>query len=187
MGWAAVRTATVVLGEFRSAAADIVDLCEVASQIDRRLPPYLEPEDFVTAVVAELRHDGHLEICSCGHPPPVLLAGESVIETLHARPGLPLGFGSLDPAAVTATDGGRVSMTAQLAPGTRLLLYTDGIIEARRPDGNFVDLETLCAGLDSIPFGNALDVLLARLRAEVGEDLGDDLALVMAEYDPPAR
>ena len=57
-GLASVRTATVVLGEFRAAASDVDDLAEVARLIDRRLRPYLGEEDFVTAVLAEISDDG---------------------------------------------------------------------------------------------------------------------------------
>ena len=48
-GLSAVRTATVVLGEFRAAAAGTGDVAHVAREIDRRILPYLpDPEDFVT-------------------------------------------------------------------------------------------------------------------------------------------
>src|SRR5436305_4202844 len=68
-GLTAVRAATVVLGEFRAAAADIDDLADAAIQIDRRLRPYLADEDFVTALLAEIRDDGTFFVASCAHPP----------------------------------------------------------------------------------------------------------------------
>ena len=68
-GLEAVRTTTIVLGEFRAAAAEHDDLATVAAQIDRRLTPYLGDEDFVTAVLAQIDADGMLTIANCGHPP----------------------------------------------------------------------------------------------------------------------
>ena len=54
-GLSAVRTATVVLGEFRAAAAGTGDVAHVAREIDRRIPPYLpDAEDFVTGVLVDI-------------------------------------------------------------------------------------------------------------------------------------
>ena len=63
-GLAAVRTATVVLGEFRAAAAEVDDLAEVARQIDRRVRAYLSDEDFITALVAEVADDGSFTVAA---------------------------------------------------------------------------------------------------------------------------
>ena len=61
-GLAAVRTATVVLGEFRAAAAGAGDVAHVAREIDRRILPYLlDAEDFVTGVLVDIEHDGQLQ------------------------------------------------------------------------------------------------------------------------------
>ncbi|MCW2586870.1 MAG: hypothetical protein JWN55_2386 [Frankiales bacterium] len=171
-GLEAVRTATVVLGEFRSAAADLDDLRDVAVQIDRRLSGYLAGEDFVTALIAEVRDDGSFSIASCGHPAPVLAAGGHV-SAVEVVPTLPLGLG----AAPSLTSG-------RLAPGDRLLLYTDGLVEARLPDASFVDFWSLVGPLGHGAPEEALDGLLARLRGAVCGDLGDDLALLLAEYRP---
>jgi serine phosphatase RsbU (regulator of sigma subunit)/anti-sigma regulatory factor (Ser/Thr protein kinase) len=174
-GLAAVRTATVVLGEFRAAAADVDDLAEAARQIDRRVRAYLGDEDFVTALLAEIADDGHFAIASCGHPPAVLASGGSLQE-LTAPPTLPLGLGA-DPEL----------LTGRLEPGDRLLLYTDGVIEARDRDGHFVDLLQLVAPLCGGTLETVLDDVLTTLRTTVGRELGDDLALVVAEYRGAAR
>jgi serine phosphatase RsbU (regulator of sigma subunit) len=170
-GLAAVRTATVVLGEFRAAAADLDDLAAVARQLDRRVRAYLDDEDFVTALLAEVADDGTFSVAVCGHPP-ALLASGGALSVLRAEPSLPLGLGA-EPELVTG----------QLALGDRLLLMTDGIIEARDPDREFVDLLRLVAPLaGSSGIGDALDHVLDALHDAVGQDLGDDLALLVAEY-----
>ena len=169
-GLPAVRTATVVLGEFRAAAVDVEDLAGVARQIDRRLRAYLGEEDFVTALIAEIRGDGQFAVASCGHHPPLLGVGETV-SLLTVEPGLPLGLG----ASPVVTRG-------RMGPGDRLLLYTDGVVEARGPDGRFARLLDLAAPLAGGEPGAALDRILDRLRSLVGPDLGDDLALLVAEY-----
>ena len=172
-GLDAVRHATVVLGEFRAAAADVDDLVDVATQIDRRLRPYLDDEDFVTAVLAEVTDAGELTVVNCGHPAP-LVARHGRVEELATAPTLPLGLGA---APVPVRD--------QLEVGDRLLLYTDGIIEARDAQQQFVDLREVVATLAGGRLDEVLDRVLVALRRSVGAALGDDLALVVAEYRGP--
>jgi serine phosphatase RsbU (regulator of sigma subunit) len=85
----------------------------------------------------------------------------------------PLGLGA-DPAVATVV----------LAPGDRLLLFTDGLIEARDATGRFVDVTRAVATLATGPLETVLARLLSELRGEVGGDLGDDLALLLAEFAP---
>lgn len=173
-GLGAVRTATVVLGAFRSAAADTDDVAVIARDVDRRIVPYLaDAEDFVTAVVVTVQHDGRFEVASCGHPPPYLLTAAGCVQALAVEPSRPLGLGA-DPVAVQG----------RLRAGERLLLYTDGMVEARTPDGDFVDPAPFLPAVGTAPFDTALDPLLASLREAAGHALGDDLALLLVGFDP---
>ncbi len=93
-GLSAVRTATVVLGEFRAAAAGAGDVAHVARDVDRRIRPYLlDTEEFVTAVFVDIEHDGRFHVVSCGHPAPVLLSRRGDIETVELDFSPPLGLG----------------------------------------------------------------------------------------------
>jgi serine phosphatase RsbU (regulator of sigma subunit) len=171
-GLTAVRTATIVLGEFRAAAADLDDLGELAIQIDRRVRPYLGDEDFVTALIAEITDDGRYAVACCGHPAPLLASAGQVTE-LELEHSLPLGLGAA-PAV----------LTGQLEPGQRLLMYTDGIIEARTAVGQFVDFLQVVSAIATGGLDDALDRVLAALHEATGPELGDDLALLVAEYQP---
>lgn len=172
-GLSAVRTATVVLGEFRAAAADSGDVVHVAREIDRRIRPYLDTEDFVTGVLVEIGHDGSYAVVSCGHPAPVLLTPDGGISTISLDHAPPLGLGVVP-----------VAGRGRLAPGDRLLLFTDGLIEARSPDGDFIDPAPFLAEVGAADLDSALDGLLDSLRDAAGHALGDDLALLLACYDP---
>jgi serine phosphatase RsbU (regulator of sigma subunit) len=171
-GLDAVRKATIVLGEFRAAAVELPDLVDVARQIDRRVAPYFDDEDFVTAIVAEITDRGDVMLASCGHPPALLAEGETVRE-VGAEGSLPLGLGAA-PSVVSF----------RLQPGNRLLLYTDGILEARDRWGRFVDFRRLVEPLGTGDFATVLDRMLGSLEEFVGGALGDDLALLVAEYRP---
>jgi serine phosphatase RsbU (regulator of sigma subunit)/anti-sigma regulatory factor (Ser/Thr protein kinase) len=176
-GLEAVRLATVVLGEFRAAAVEVDHLTDLAIQMDLRLRRYLEDEDFVTAVLAEVADDGRFALVHCGHPP-ALMAIQGQVRTVDAPQSLPLGLGP-EPTPVTG----------RLAVGDRLLLYTDGLIEARDGNRRFVDPAPLMRGLAIGPLEDVPERVLTCLREAVGGDLTDDLALLAAEFrgngDPP--
>ena len=170
-GLEAVRMATVVLGHFRSAAVECTDLGSLARQVDDRLRPYLGDEDFVTALMAEISPDGRCSIVTCGHPP-AMLAEAGVVRPVGAADSLPLGLGA-DPSPVVV----------ELQPGSRLLLYTDGILEARDAQRAFVPIESVLTPLAAGgPIEGVLARILSQLRSRVGGSLGDDLALVVAEF-----
>ena len=173
-GLSAVRTATVVIGEFRAAAVDSADVVHLARVVDRRIRPYLpDLEDFVTGVVVDIDHDGTFRVVSCGHPAPVLL-------TPDAEP-CPV---ALDPAPPFGLGGDPVASTGLLRPGDRLLMFTDGLIEARSPDGEFIDPQPFLHEAALADADTALDGLLAALQRAAGHALDDDLALLLACYDP---
>ncbi len=170
-GLTAVRTATIVLGEFRAVAAELDDLTAVARQLDLRLRPHLGEEDFVTALLAEIHDDGSFSVTSCGHPPAFLLTGDQ-IRDVGTEFSLPLGLGANPVAA-----------TGQLVPGDRLLLYTDGAIEARGADREFLDFRELLRPALARDHVGVLDGVLTALRRKAaGSRLNDDLALLIAEY-----
>jgi serine phosphatase RsbU (regulator of sigma subunit) len=164
--------ATVVLGEFRAAAVDRDNIAAVARQMDQRLRSYLGDEDFVTALIAQIGDDGTCEVVCCGHPP-ALVAAHDGYRYIGNADSLPLGLGA-DPQPASTV----------LEPGDRLLLYTDGLLEARGADGKFIELDEVAAPLTDGPLDSVLERIQASLKGLVGGSLADDLALLVAEYRP---
>jgi phosphoserine phosphatase RsbU/P len=119
-GLDAVRLAGVVLGSFRDAAQDRPDLVQVTAALDRSVTRAIGPEDFVTAVLVQVLGDGSAVVVNCGHPAPLLVRGGQATELNPPEPAPPLCLGPRpEPLRLT------------LALGDRILLYTDGVREAR--------------------------------------------------------
>ncbi|MEH0573429.1 MULTISPECIES: PP2C family protein-serine/threonine phosphatase [Streptomyces] len=172
-GLPAVGTAALVLGVFREAAYDEPDLLAVVDRIERSLARNLGADDFVTAVVAGHPRPGQLEVVNCGHAPPLLIdasGGVTAVEATHPAP--PLGLRAL-------TDQTPSLQVLPFADGDQLLLYTDGVIEARDRDREFYPLvEGLARHLSDEP-ARTLDAIHDELLAHVGGRLHDDAALLL--------
>lgn len=169
-GLDAVRLASIVLGSYRHVAFERADLRAIVADLDRAVARSVGEEDFVTAVLVEER-GGTLTIVNCGHPAPLLLRRGEVISLDPPAPAPPLGF---TPVARPRVD--------RLEPGDRLLLFTDGLGEARR-DGEFFPTAQRAWGL--LGHGKVEDGL-ASLETALFEwvrgRLDDDIALVLTEY-----
>ncbi|MER7896731.1 PP2C family protein-serine/threonine phosphatase [Streptomyces sp. NPDC096046] len=172
-GLPAVGTAALVLGVFREAAHDEADLLAVVDRIERSLARNLGHDDFVTAVVAGYRRAGQLEVVNCGHAPPLLVSDSGSITTVEpAHPAPPLGL-----RALTGHTPGL--QTLPFDDGDQLLLYTDGVTEARDGDRAFYPLaEGLRRHVSHEP-AHTVGALHDELLAHVGGRLHDDAALLL--------
>ncbi|MET7981970.1 MULTISPECIES: PP2C family protein-serine/threonine phosphatase [unclassified Streptomyces] len=172
-GLPAVGTAALVLGVFREAAYDEPDLLAVVARIERSLARNLGHDDFVTAVVAGYPEPGRLEVVNCGHAPPLhVRASGSVVSVDPVDPAPPLGLRAL-------TGESPSLQVLPLEDGDQLLLYTDGVTEARDHGREFYALaEGLARHVSDEPAAT-LDALDAELQAHVGGRLHDDAALLL--------
>jgi hypothetical protein len=180
-GLPAVRTAAQALAGFRQVAPRVeLRLVDVATALEEALQGELGEEDFVTAVLCELGPAGILEVVNCGHPPPLLIPAHGAVRELPAsQPSPPLGLGASP-----------VSDRHVLAVGDRLLLFTDGLSEARNDDGQFLRPQDHVEVLRRADLQDALDGLLTAAIAHTGGTLGDDLAVLLltpAPVHPPTQ
>jgi len=172
-GLEAVRVAAAVLSSFRESAFVSVSLRDLAAELDEGASRHLGDEDFVTAVLVEFGPAGELRLVNCGHPPPLRFRGGVAEPLTRAEPTTPLGLDP-DPAV----------QRFRLGPGDRLLLYTDGLVEARDADGRSFELADRAAGALAAPsLADALDGLVGLVLEHAGGNLDDDddVALVLAQ------
>ncbi|MFD6567604.1 PP2C family protein-serine/threonine phosphatase [Micromonospora profundi] len=169
-GLDAVRLASIVLGSYRHVAYERADLRAVVADLDRAVARNVGDEDFVTAALVEER-GGTLTIVNCGHPPPLLLRRGAVIPLEPPAPAPPLGFMPVVRPRVE-----------RLEPGDRLLLFTDGLGEARRDGEFFPTADRAWRLLGHGTVADGLASLETALVEWVHGRLDDDIALVLMEY-----
>lgn len=179
-GLGAVEAVAVVIGAFREAAEQEISLEKVAQRLERALARegtrregLDQFEGFTTAVLAEIPHDSEIvRVINRGHPEPLMLHADGVLKVLApAEPALPLGMDDLgfwpDRAEVTA-----------FPRGATLLLYTDGLSEARDERGVFYDPAARLKGRTFAAPDGLLASVSAEVRLHTGGGTTDDMALL---------
>jgi serine phosphatase RsbU (regulator of sigma subunit) len=180
-GLPGVQMAAAALGVFREAAFEEGCLAGVVRRMEASLARQFGEEQFVTAILAEIKPGtDKMELISCGHPAPLLLG--------RSRPQFAegLGTGSLPLGLGALADAPGAPQVIQFAPGDGVLFYTDGVTEARNRAGEFFPL----AHCTSVTAPGDPATLVGRLADEVVRYVGhapdDDLAVLLA-YRPAPR
>ncbi|MDQ6837874.1 MAG: SpoIIE family protein phosphatase [Actinomycetota bacterium] len=178
------QLATVAVAAYRNSRRAGRSLSDVAQHVDAAVSEAFDGEAFTTAVLAELDSDtGVLSWVSAGHPQPLLLRDGRMIKQLTVDPGLPLGL-SVDLAGGT---GDYPVGAEQLEAGDQILLFSDGVTEARSPSGEFFGLSRLTDLLSrtigaGLPASESIRRLVHALLEHQQDLLTDDATLLLAEW-----
>jgi serine phosphatase RsbU (regulator of sigma subunit) len=144
----------------------------ICGELSRLLAPRLGPERFVSFVCATL-DAGTLRYANAGHPSPLLL-GEGDVRRLA----------STGPVLGVVAGAAYEERTLPWAAGDRLVLFTDGILEAPAPSGEELGearlLDRLRA-LSAAPAAVASAGALALARTFAGGTLADDATVVVVD------
>lgn len=154
-------------GQLRSACRALADVSSDPTDLVARLDEFCvhaNGTQFATLLYGELDEEsGRLAFCRAGHVPPVILDADGNATTIEEDGSWVIGLDM--PAA-------RRLAHLQIDPGSRLLLFTDGLIE-RRGENLDVGYERLLATIQrhrSLPVGAFADALIDDLAGEVNID-----------------
>jgi hypothetical protein len=179
-GPAAAVWAAEVLAAFRELAQHESGVAGIAFRIDAFLAGRAEAlgESYATAALVQIAPDGAAaELVSCGHPAPLALRGGHIIEPCETGRSLPLGLQELDEFWQAG------STWVPLRSGDALLFFTDGILEARSPDGVLYPFAERVAALALADPAAFLDQLQADLLDHIAGPPDDDVALLYLRPD----
>jgi serine phosphatase RsbU (regulator of sigma subunit) len=182
-GLEAALLASVAVSTYRNARRAGQDLEATLRFIDAELAAQFGSDKFVTGIVGELDvSTGWWRWATCGHPPALLVRDAKVVKELDQVVCPPLGLRLLG----TGTPLG----SERLQPGDRLVLYTDGVPEARDEDGTFFGTQRLVEfvarqSAAGRPAAETMRRLSQAILAHQAGSLQDDATTVMVEWLTP--
>ncbi|MCJ0873225.1 PP2C family protein-serine/threonine phosphatase [Streptomyces sp. AP-93] len=194
-GLSAIRAVAVALGAFREAVhyedelQEVMNHCAAALRREAAVPgtysqaelPEVLLEGFTTALIAQVPDEQVVDLVNRGHPPPLALHQGKVQALLPASPMPPLGLEDLVNGPPATPE------SYPFLPGDRLLLYTDGVIEARNRANDFFPL---AQAMEQIPADTSpqefLDELHEALIRHTEGLLTDDVAMILIDRRRPS-
>ena len=158
---------------------------EVLAALNEAMLRQLPEDRFCTAACVRLEpQDGSVgvgvDVSRAGHPPPLLVRAGATVEEVGCS-GKVLGV---------FPDAELRDTSLRLMPGEALVLYTDGVTEARSPDGEFFGegrlrhLLSSCAGCDAATFARRIKGVV--LDFQEGYPRDDLAVLVLRASDGAA-
>lgn len=151
---------------------------EAYRRVDEALMAQFGNERFVTAQLGQLDcSSGELRWVNAGHPLPLLIRDGRVVGSMTCRPSLPLGLGG-DVEAVAVE---------QLQPGDRVLLFSDGVVEARSAQGKFFGQDRLIGMLEretaaGLPAPETVRRLIRVVMEHHDGAMQDDATILLVEW-----
>ncbi len=177
-GLPAALLSTAAIGAYRHARRDMFDLPDIAAAISAVIAGQFPGSQFATAAIARLDLDtGQLRWVNAGHPDPLIVRDGALARPPWCRPDPPLGLQQRRPRVCEVT----------LHPGDRVLFYSDGIVEARSPDGEFFGEERLAdfviqADAEGDQAPETLRRLMRHVLSHQADQLQDDASIVVLEW-----
>jgi hypothetical protein len=181
-GMRAVVLASLALAAYRNARRAGSDLVATYHHIDQAVRDH-DQRGLITAVLAELdQRTGVLRVISAGHPSGIVIRGAKAVTVLPTPTALPVSLGNRRPPVV---------IEEALEPGDHVLLYTDGITEARDADGEHFGVDRLIefatkAVADQLPLPETARRLVHTILEHQNDCLQDDATVLLIQWLSPA-
>lgn len=176
-GLEAASLAGLGMAAYRHGRRAREQLESIGGYLDQVIAEAYDGERFITGWLGCLDvSTGRLDYLNAGHPGAFLLRGGKVVKELDAPPVLPFGF--RDQPALASED---------LEPGDRVLVYTDGVVEARSSTHGFFGEDRLIEFFErEAASGHEAPEILRRLTLSVLEhqegELQDDSSMLLVEW-----
>ncbi|WP_406468784.1 PP2C family protein-serine/threonine phosphatase [Streptomyces sp. NBC_01594] len=180
---AAGLTASLAVAVARNHRRQGSDLLQTAEGVGEVLTEQFAGSRYVTGILADLHlATGVLTWTNYGHHVPVVIRGNRTLVHLSCPPAPPMGTGLDRPGTLRRV---------QLEPRDRLVLYTDGITEARNREGQEFGLNGLTNFLirhhaDDLPVPETLRRLIGHHLDYHHGRLNDDATVMLVEWYGPA-
>lgn len=176
-GLAAVHLAADVLSSFRAWAPLERDATALLKRLNDTVTETADEEEFVTAIVVDVATDGSLTVTNCGHHPPMLVSSHDPEGRFRLLTSVPMSppLGLFDLGAAPHSEAFRWDV------GDRLLMYTDGLVEAPGPTGREYPPDAWAPLLTTEDLEACLDRLVDSVYSHSRNRLEDDLALVLLQ------
>ena len=165
---------SLIYSHLRAAASSSSALPEIVSELNRRAYPELQPDSYAAAVFLKFRPNEDLvDFVNCGHLPPLLVLPGS---------GQPQPLATGDPIIGAREDYAYRAEAVTVPLGALVVIYTDGLVEARSPGGEMFGEERLQrfvvrhANLEPADLCHALLDEVARFT---GGDMADDMTVAV--------
>jgi serine phosphatase RsbU (regulator of sigma subunit) len=174
-GVPAALLASMVQAAIRTSAPDRKPVGELMGRLNRLVHEATPDDRFATCVLAEVEADGlGISYSNAGHNFPILRAASGICRSL-GEGGIPLG---IQPGFLYA------QTRTRLFPGDALIMYTDGITDARNRLGEDFGEERLLGVVERLPDRLSADEIIRTIADEVtrfsdGADQMDDITLVV--------
>lgn len=174
---------SMLYSHLRAAVLEGLAPAAVAERVNRGVYDAMQPSSFASVFIAQLQlRTGRLTYTNCGHPPPLLLRGGRTDDAVPLSTATPV-------VGVTTMPHYR-QLTTQMRPGDLLVITTDGVQEARNPEGEMFDDEGLVAALAQVSTESAAEVVTAVMHAVrefSGRVLVDDAIVAVVRRVPPNK
>lgn len=174
--------ASLLMGAYRHGRRAGQSLPELVTSIDSAVRRFPSNTPFATALLARLDlASGLLSWTTCGHPQPIVVRRGATLREVDVVTNLPLGLGQL-----VAATGELVEVS--LEPGDGVLLYTDGVVDARNLDGEYFGVERLrdLLAREHLAGGAPQEVVRRLVRSALehaGSIVRDDASLLYLRWD----
>ena len=174
-------TAALAMGCYRHDRREGRTLVTMHNNLMSTIRAHYRGQSFATGILGRVEvGTGMLTWTNAGHLLPLLIRGRRVVGALPCAPTPPWGLLGGEPTVATE----------QLEPNDCLLVYTDGVIEARTPEGEEFGVERLIDLIDRsaselLPPEAIARRLVDQVRGHQRAELADDATVVLLRWDGP--